>query len=272
MAEKIDTIFISHATKDKVYVQELTKIIEFLTKELPEVQIFCSSIPGRGIPGGENIYDYLSKKIQGNVWVIYLLSNNYYNSPACLNEMGATWILKKKYSAFLAPHFEFKEIGGAIDPQRISYKLSDKNGLNSYKNTMEDFFDMKIDATIWESARDEIIERVNIQAEKELADNSKVQIKIEKVDYYDSKNIEIYFRIKNDENHHLEINYFTVVLEDENNNKVTKVIEKSESNLIKIYEHENKIHTILIPLEESNFSANRFKDYEIRDLNYSNLF
>lgn len=50
-------IFISHSSKDKVYVEEIVELVDFFG--LNQTQIFCSSLPGYDIPINENIYDYL---------------------------------------------------------------------------------------------------------------------------------------------------------------------------------------------------------------------
>lgn len=74
----------------------------------------------------EDIYDYLKAQFnEYDLHVIFILSKNYYESIACLNEMGAAWILKNKYTTFLLPNFDFKEIDGAINPRKISIKLDD---------------------------------------------------------------------------------------------------------------------------------------------------
>lgn len=54
-----------------------------------------------------------------------MLSNNYYKSYDCLNEMGAVWALRAEYQAILLPGFYFPDTCGAIVPQRISFKLDD---------------------------------------------------------------------------------------------------------------------------------------------------
>lgn len=67
-----------------------------------------------------------------------MLSKNYYESTACLNEMGATWILHKQYQTILLPGFEFKEIEGAINPRSISFKLDDKFYRNAAMGEFKD--------------------------------------------------------------------------------------------------------------------------------------
>ncbi len=44
-----------------------------------EKQIFCSSVPGFGIPMDKDIYDYLAEEFsRTDVHVIFVLSRNYY--------------------------------------------------------------------------------------------------------------------------------------------------------------------------------------------------
>lgn len=115
-------VFISHSSQDKDYVSCIVDFLEDIG--LTQEQLFCSSIPGYGIPLDEDIYDYLKQQFQEhNLHVILVLSDNYYQSVACMNEMGAAWILQNKYTTILLPGFEFKEIKGAINPRKIGLKL-----------------------------------------------------------------------------------------------------------------------------------------------------
>lgn len=159
-------VFISHSSKDIKYVNA---IVEFLEKiGLSEKNLFCSSVPGYGIPLGKNIYDYLADEFRtNNLLVIFVLSDNYYNSPACLNEMGAAWILKNEYYSILLPNFEFKKIDGAIDPQKIAIKLGDnsytlKHGLAQLRDIIISTFELdKSSETRWEAYRDRFIEQTS---------------------------------------------------------------------------------------------------------------
>lgn len=107
----------SHASKDKNYVVKLVEFLEDLG--VGEKDLLCSSVDGYGIPMDENIYDYLQKQFQeNNLHVIFVLSENYYKSVACLNEMGAAWVLRQKYSTILLPGFKYEKIDGAIDSRK----------------------------------------------------------------------------------------------------------------------------------------------------------
>lgn len=159
-------VFISHSSSDVEYVKILINLLEDIG--LTEDDIFCSSIPEYGIPLGQDIYDWLSSQFKEyNLHVIFALSSNYYKSVACLNEMGAAWVLKKKYDSILLPGFSFNEIKGAINPNQISIKLDSETDelchrLNELKDSLIDEFDLKpVSATKWERHRDEFVEGVN---------------------------------------------------------------------------------------------------------------
>lgn len=165
MLQKSPKIFISHSNQDKEYVTCLVDFLEDIG--LKENQLFCSSVPGYGIPLNEDIYDYLKQQFQGHdLHVILVLSDNYYHSVACMNEMGAAWILQSKYTTILLPGFEFKEIKGAINPRKIGLKLDSdpievKEKLGQLKNVLlQEFGLAQISDVRWERKRDSFIDTI----------------------------------------------------------------------------------------------------------------
>lgn len=160
--QKSPKVFISHSSQDKDYVSALVELLEGLG--LNESQIFCSSVPVYDIPLNEDIFDYLKLQFENHsLHVIYILSGNYYDSVACMNEMGAAWILQNKYTTILLPGFAFKEIQGAINPRQIGLKLDSevndiKNRLGQLKNDIIEEFQLhSITDVRWESKRDTFI-------------------------------------------------------------------------------------------------------------------
>lgn len=165
MLQKSPKIFISHSSQDKEYVTCLVDFLEDIG--LKENQLFCSSVPGYGIPLDEDIYDYLKQQFQEHdLHVILVLSDNYYQSVACMNEMGAAWILQSKYTTILLPGFEFKEIKGAINPRKIGLKLDSdpievKEKLGQLKNVLSQEFGLEqISDVRWERKRDSFIDTI----------------------------------------------------------------------------------------------------------------
>lgn len=164
--QKRPKIFISHSSLDKDNVSALVELLEGIG--LNESQIFCSSIPGFDIPLNADIYDYLKTQFDSySLHVIYILSENYYNSVACMNEMGAAWILQNKYTTILLPGFAFKQIQGAINPRQIGLKLDNeesdiKNRLGQLKcDIIEEFKLHSITDVRWEEKRDTFIKKIS---------------------------------------------------------------------------------------------------------------
>lgn len=238
MTQPIDTILISHSHKDSVYVHELVNIIKVTAVEENDVRIICSSYPGHNIPPDVNIYDYLKQELRGNVWVIYVLSNNYYASYACLNEMGATWVQNKRYSTFITPNFSYKQIAGAIDPSRNALKLDDKSNLNDFKMLILDEFHIKINDNIWESVRDTSLKRIKDAARVELEQNSFVKVQLESVRILPEQNIRIAIRTINNLTYPIEFNSIKVNLKDNYGNSL---LYEDESYNQLLYSGENRI-------------------------------
>lgn len=165
--KKKSKLFISHSTIDSNYVSELVKLFEYLG--FGKDTMFCSSYPGYGIPLDEDIYEYLKKQFNDyELYIILVLSDNYYHSPASLNEMGAAWVLSAKQSAVLLPGFDFKEIKGAVNPNRISIKMDQedlidlKYKLGQLREKLVSKFELdNYNAEQWERKRDEFIDSIN---------------------------------------------------------------------------------------------------------------
>lgn len=176
----MEKVFISHSSKDKPYVKLLVDLLEDIG--LSENEMVCSSVSGYGIPLGNDIYEWLSKQFEDcKLHIIFVLSTNYYESVACLNEMGAAWVLKQKYDMLLLPGFDFQKIEGAINPKQIGIKLDSdttelKQRLNELKDSLiKEFNDKHISDLKWERKRDEFIN--NVAMLKETKQNQEIEIK-----------------------------------------------------------------------------------------------
>ena len=158
-------LFISHAEKDYNIVKPFVELLYRIG--LNKNHIFCSSISELGVPLKEDIYDYLRKLLDSDIVIpVFMLSENYYASAACLNEMGAVWLKQKDYYTFLLPGFTFKEIRGAINPNKRAIKLDNERRtlqreLSTFKDSIREAFDIKdmpISEQQWEEYRDDFID------------------------------------------------------------------------------------------------------------------
>lgn len=166
MIEKPKKLFISHSEKDKEYVSEIVDLLVYIG--LTPTEVFCSSVPGFDISYGEDIYETLkSQFVDFDLYVLFILSDNYYESVACMNEMGAAWVLQKEYNCILLPGFEFSEVKGAVNPRKKMMKLDGysaelKNSLKYLIDGLVKEFELKeMIPAIWERYRDSFLKRVN---------------------------------------------------------------------------------------------------------------
>ena len=155
-------LFISHASADIKYVQPLVDL--FADIGLNNQTMFCSSVPDYHIPMDNDIYEYLKELFNNyELHVIFVLSENYYKSAACMNEMGAAWVLQSRYSTILLPGFDFSAIKGAVNPSRIALKLGNDNidelktRLGELKDIISAEFDISVPGNRWENKRNDFI-------------------------------------------------------------------------------------------------------------------
>jgi hypothetical protein len=126
-------LFISHASKNANYGNALVNLMTGVGVNTDNI-IFTSN-SAFGIPIGENIFDWLKSRITEKPHVIYLLSPEYYSSVACLNEMGAAWVIENKHTMVFTPNFKLDSdefLNGAIDPRKIGFFINDFDKLTAF--------------------------------------------------------------------------------------------------------------------------------------------
>lgn len=147
-------IFLSHRSSDKKYGDALEKLIVGLG--VKNHQLIYTSHPLHKIPLNENIYEYLRKNINQDVFVIILWSNEYLESPACLNEMGGAWVAQSDYMNIYTPDFAFgnpKYHECAVDTRKMGAVLNAdancKASMIEFRNKILEKFDLTVDEQTW---------------------------------------------------------------------------------------------------------------------------
>jgi hypothetical protein len=139
-------IFISHSSKDKFYGQQLVELL--INVGVKKGDIIFTSNGVHGIPIGQNIFEWLKSQITSQAYVIFLLSPDYYKSIACLNEMGAAWIIENKQVSLFTPNFDLTSEefhGGAIDPRKVGFFINDEDRIFSFIQSLNVDFDITTD-------------------------------------------------------------------------------------------------------------------------------
>lgn len=185
MVDKIPKIFISHSSKDKAYVTQIVTLLDGMG--LNQTQVFCSSLPGYGIPIDTNIFDFLRNQfLEYNLHVIFVHSDNYYMSPISLNEMGAAWALKSTVTSILLPGFGFEKMTGVVNNQAIAIKLDGQklelqDKLNQlYDKIVSEFGLVRKADIIWQQKRDAFIKDIQ-QAKSEASEKLKLSPEADKL-------------------------------------------------------------------------------------------
>jgi hypothetical protein len=136
-------IFISHSSTDSAYGSVIVDLLRSVGIKEDEI-IFTSNI-AYGIPLGESIFNWLKNQIKEKPYVVYLLSSSYYSSVACLNEMGAAWIVENDHTIIFTPDFninspEFQN--GALDPREIGFYINNEERLLSFLELLRKSFEI----------------------------------------------------------------------------------------------------------------------------------
>lgn len=125
--------FISHASLDKDYGLLLINLL--VQCGINSSKITFTSDDNYSIPNGENIFDWLKSQLKQKPHVVYLLSNNYYSSVACLNEMGAAWVIENDHTTIFLPGFspsDEKFQDGAINPRKMGLSITNKDRITQF--------------------------------------------------------------------------------------------------------------------------------------------
>jgi len=165
-ANKKPMLFISHASENKAEAKALVDLLKSIglgTKD----QIFCSSLPGYDVPMYKDMFAYLKSCFtDADAHVIFLLSEAYYDSAYCLNEMGAAWVMQSKYTAILLPGFHKEQMGGFLKDKEPAIQLGSdyneaRNKLDQFRDLLiKDFYLKALNEDEWDRACNSFMEAV----------------------------------------------------------------------------------------------------------------
>lgn len=157
-------VFISHSSKDKDFVEALVDLLDGIG--LDDTNLFCSSVPGFWIGLGKDIFEVLRSKFSDRkLYVIFVQSPRFYESPVSLNEMGAAWILRSDHCSVLTADMEYSKMTAVVNSHEIAIKVNAddaKARLTEMKNSIVDFLGISdITPVKWERIRDKFLTAVN---------------------------------------------------------------------------------------------------------------
>ena len=161
--KKIDSmkkIFISHSNKDKLIVNLFVDLL--ISIGIKHTELFYSSHPAYGVDLGEEMFPRLKKELNEEIYVIFILSSNFYSSKICLCELGATWVKTNKHVNVLIPPFSFKEVEGVL-PITLGMEINNNLELTRLKEDIEKNFEIAnpIPLVSWEEKKAKFLIEIN---------------------------------------------------------------------------------------------------------------
>lgn len=148
--ETAKKIFLSHSSIDKKYADLIRSYL--MDIGVKKDQLIYTSHPLHKIPMGKNIYEYLRDEIASGVLIVFLWSDDYLNSPACLAEMGAAWLTKSDFINVFVPNFDFnneKFNQCPVDTKNMGLSIGNiehcRAGLIELKNKVSQTLDIVVD-------------------------------------------------------------------------------------------------------------------------------
>ena len=112
-------IFISHSANDEELVEELVDLLQLGVGVQP-TDVFCSSLPGMGIPNGADFVAYIKSQVTGPEVVLLIISPAFLNSPFCQNEVGASWARSLLISPLLVPPVDYADVKGVLSGTQMA--------------------------------------------------------------------------------------------------------------------------------------------------------
>lgn len=153
------SVFISHAVKDTKIAAEIVDLIE-QGIGVPETEIFCSSVPGYGIPTGMTFVTYMKDQLLEPKVVILLLTPSYFESKFCLSELGAAWVKSHYIFPILVPPLGYDDVKDVLLGTQVS-KIDDDIKYNELRDRLGQ--EIKLDAktsTKWDTKRRNFLKNI----------------------------------------------------------------------------------------------------------------
>lgn len=125
-------VFISHATADVALVR---MVVSFLKEAIGvrDADIFCSSLPGHGIPLAEDFNRYIQEQIDQPSLVLALFTPSYLESKFCLMELGAAWSKSLQTLAIVVPSVPFDDVTKTLGLKQ-AWRITDHSRLVEFRD------------------------------------------------------------------------------------------------------------------------------------------
>lgn len=145
-------VFISHASVDKELANALADLIRLGTG-LSHERILCTSLEGMGIPIGTTDYlGYLRGELSDAGLVLPLLTPAFFDSEACLIEIGAMWGLQMPAFPLLVPPVDYPRVERLLGKFQGA-KINQSPGLSQLHDRIVQAFGLMAATDMWEAKK-----------------------------------------------------------------------------------------------------------------------
>jgi TIR domain len=155
-------IFISHATKDKVIINDFVDLILHGGLSVSIDKIFCVSTDGTKIKSGEDWRNAIKENLISAKVNFLIITPNYKESEVCLNEMGASWVSDANIFPLIVEPINYKSVGVIYEPSQIE-KLTDEKSLDRIRDIIQETLSIpitEIKSDRWTAKKTEFISKV----------------------------------------------------------------------------------------------------------------
>lgn len=132
-AKKSKHLLISHKQDEvRFYGDFLINLILEMNPDLKNNITFTSN-PDFSLKKGGNIFEELKECFRPDYYVVFLLTKSFYDSNACLAEVGAAWATNTQYM-ILPVDIDFSDVDAPLDKYKSSskYKLDNEDELKNF--------------------------------------------------------------------------------------------------------------------------------------------
>lgn len=155
MPNKID-LFLSHAVADAPVTRAFVNLLESGIG-VPPKNIFCTSNKGQGIRPGFEFKASIRENLDDATIVIALISENYYNSPFCMCELGGSWLQAKDFIPILIPPIRFGDMKAVLVGLQ-ALRIQTAEDLDELRDELSDRLGFKpLPTPRWNEKRDEFL-------------------------------------------------------------------------------------------------------------------
>jgi hypothetical protein len=152
-------IFVTHASADVVLLKEFVALLKEIG--VPSKDIFCTSLPGHGVPAGNDFKTYIATQFHESDTVIAIVSASYYASAFSMCELGAVWITAdKRFFPFLVPPVDFRNLRAVLAGVQC-LQIEKAADLSELRDHLNGNLEHSCGTPAWEESRERFLAKLS---------------------------------------------------------------------------------------------------------------